>query len=127
MSGSDAAPVLAMVRFRLPDGPTGDFLDGAERALSALSQGAGYRSGRIARAIDDPGEWVLVTEWDGPGFWRRALGRFDVKMELTPLLTHAVDAPGAFEVLVDHDGPDMSPRRHGSALAPDAATATPGH
>jgi hypothetical protein len=70
---------------------------------------------------------VLVTEWDGPGAWRRALGGFDVKMELTPLLAHAVDAPGAFEVLVGQDGPAAPLRHHGSALAPDAATAAPGH
>ncbi|WP_238438126.1 antibiotic biosynthesis monooxygenase, partial [Frankia nepalensis] len=132
----DGAPVLAMVRFRLPAasgetaGPAArlvtEFAAGAERALAALGQAAGYRSGRLARAMDDPAEWVLVTEWDGPGAWRRALGRFDVKLELTPLLVHAVDVPGAFEVLVGQDSPAAAPRRHGSALAPDAATAAPG-
>ncbi|WP_083418234.1 antibiotic biosynthesis monooxygenase family protein [Pseudofrankia sp. BMG5.36] len=127
-----AAPVLAIVRFRLPAGSgetamAGEFAAGADRALTALGQADGYRAGRLARAVDDPDEWVLVTEWDGPGAWRRALGRFDVKIELTPLLVHAVDAPGAFEVLVGQDSPAAASRRYGSALAPDAATAAPGH
>ena len=123
--------MLAIVRFRLPAGSgetatTSGFAAGAEAALTALGQADGYRAGRLARAIDDPDEWVLVTEWDGPGAWRRALGRFDVKMELTPLLAHAVDAPGAFEILVGQDSPAVAAARYGSALAPDAATATPG-
>jgi len=130
------APVVAMLRFRLPagavgpagaSGPASGFAAGAERALAALGRAAGYRAGRLGRAVDAPDEWVLVTEWDGPGAWRRALGGFDVKMELTPLLAHAVDAPGAFEVLVGQDGPAAPLRHHGSALAPDAATAAPGH
>jgi len=125
--GFTGAPVLAVVRFRPPAGePAGEFAAGVERALTALGHADGYRRGRVARAIDDPDEWMLVTEWDGPGAWRRALGRFDVKLELTPLLAHAVDAPGAFEVLISQDGRAEHPRRHGSGLAPDAATAVPG-
>ena len=131
---SGPAPVVAMLRFRLAGasglggaaGSDAGFAAGAERALAALGRAAGYRSGRLARAVDDPDEWVLVTEWDGPGAWRRALGGFDVKMELTPLLAHAVDAPDAFEVLVGQDGPAAPLRHHGSGLAPDAATAAPG-
>ncbi|MBX6390879.1 MAG: antibiotic biosynthesis monooxygenase [Frankia sp.] len=128
--------MLAIVRFRLPadqaegteraDAAAAGFAAGAERALAALAQAAGYRAGRLARAVDDPAEWVLVTEWAGPGAWRRALSRFDVRVELTPLLAHAVDAPGAFEVLVGQDGPDGATHRHGSSLASDAATAAPG-
>jgi hypothetical protein len=121
--------VLAIVRFRLAGGAAAaeEFAAGADRALLALAQADGYRAGRLARAVDDPDEWVLVTEWAGPGAWRRALGRFDVKMELTPLLACAVDVPGAFEVLVSQDGPGATPRRFGSARAADAATAAPGH
>jgi hypothetical protein len=136
-----AAPVLALVRFRLSaptdeDGASGgqpaaaaagaEFAAAAERALAAFTRSVGFRSGRLARAVDDPDAWVLATEWDGPGAWRRALGGFDVRCELTPLLVHAIDAPGAFEVLVGQDGPTAPPSRHGSALAPDAATAGPG-
>jgi hypothetical protein len=112
-----AAPVLAVVRFQVPDDAAGAFAAGAERVLAALCGAAGFRAGRLARAVDDPGAWTLVTEWDGPGTWRRALGGFDVRLELAPLLAWALDAPGAFEVLVAHDGPGQPARRHGSALA----------
>lgn len=122
-----AAPVLAMVRFQVPDAVLGEFVTGAEGTLAALARARGFHSGRLARAVDDPDAWVLVTEWDGPGAWRRALGGFEVRQQLSPLLGWALDAPGAFEILVEQAGPGDAVRRHGSSLAPDAATATPGH
>ncbi|WP_307873935.1 MULTISPECIES: antibiotic biosynthesis monooxygenase family protein [unclassified Frankia] len=122
-----AAPVLAMVRFQVPDVAAAEFAVGADGSLAALASARGFRGGRLVRAVDDPEAWVLVTEWDGPGAWRRALGGFELRQLLTPLLGWALDAPGAFEILVDRDGPGDAVRRHESALAPDAATATPGH
>ncbi|WP_232303989.1 antibiotic biosynthesis monooxygenase [Pseudofrankia sp. DC12] len=121
-----AAPVLAMVRFQVPDASFGVFAGGAEATLAALAQARGFQGGRLARAVDDPDAWVLVTQWDGPGAWRRALGGFEVRQLLAPLLGWALDAPGAFEILVDRGGPGDAVRRHESSLAPDAATAAPG-
>jgi hypothetical protein len=122
-----AAPVLAMVRFEVPEDAGAAFAAGAERALAALAAAPGYRAGRLARAVDEPGHWALVTEWAGPGAWRRALGGFEARQALAPLLGWAVDAPGAFEVLLGQDSPTAPPTRYGSARAADAATAAPGH
>ena len=49
---------------------------------------------------------MLVTEWDGIGAYRRALGNYEVKLHATPVLARAIDAPSGFEqlVAVDADG-----------------------
>ena len=46
--------------------------------------------------------WVLVTTWEGPGAYRRALSSYDVKLHAVPVLGRAVDEPGAYEI-VDPD------------------------
>ncbi|MGN6606350.1 MAG: antibiotic biosynthesis monooxygenase family protein [Jatrophihabitans sp.] len=78
-----------------------DLVDEARRALTALAGRPGYLRGSLGRSTDDPTAWVLVTEWENVGSYRRALGNFDVKVGATPLLAGAADLPGAFETLVD--------------------------
>ena len=80
-----------------------DFLAEAQRALEVLAARPGFRSGRLARAADDPSAWVLITEWANIGAWRRALSAYEVKLESTPLLAQAADEPSAYEVLVAVD------------------------
>jgi hypothetical protein len=76
------------------------FQESAGSALDALAQRPGWRSGRIGRAADDATLWVLTTEWDSVGSYRRALSAYDVKVRAVPLLSLAIDEPTAFEVLV---------------------------
>jgi quinol monooxygenase YgiN len=78
-----------------------DFLARAEQALAALAARPGYLRGTLGRSTDDPAAWLLLTEWENIGSYRRALGAFDVKMHATPLLATARDLPGAFEPLLD--------------------------
>ncbi len=115
--------MVAQIAFVLPPAAAVAFPAGAQGALDALARAAGFRSGRLARALDAPESWLLTTEWDGPGPWRRALSSFEVRLALTPLLVHAVDAPGAFEVLAAA-GPAAGTFR--SDRAADADTAAPG-
>ncbi|MEX5631828.1 antibiotic biosynthesis monooxygenase family protein [Parafrankia sp. FMc2] len=124
-AGGPGAPVVAVLRFDVPEPERAGFAAAGERVLAALAAQRGFRSGRVGRSVDEPAAWLLVTEWSGPGAWRRALSGFDVRCELTPLLGWAQDAPGAFEVLHEREtgGPALS---HGSARAPDADTAAPG-
>ena len=82
----------------------------AERALAVLAERPGYRGGSAGPSVDDPQSWVLVTEWDRVGDYRRALGSFDVKMHAQPLLARARDLPSAFEQLVEI-GPDGTVQR----------------
>jgi hypothetical protein len=78
-----------------------DFAARARAALTALAARPGYVRGTLGRSTDDPAAWVVLTEWENVGSYRRALGGFDVKMHATPLLASALDVPSAFEPLLD--------------------------
>jgi quinol monooxygenase YgiN len=113
--------VLVVTRFDVPEGDAASFLPRARAALEAFAARPGYLRGRIGRAADDPGAWVLTTEWDGVGSYRRSLGAYDVKVHAAPLLALGRDEPSAFEVLaaVDTDG-DGTPAVQVSRRATDA-------
>jgi heme oxygenase (mycobilin-producing) len=81
--------------------PAADFPDRARAALAALAARPGYLRGTLGRSTDDPAAWVLLTEWENVGSYRRALGNYEVKLHATPLLAAALDVPGGFEALVD--------------------------
>ncbi len=89
----------------------------AEAALVALAARPGYRRGSLGRSTDDPGAWLLLTEWDDIGSYRRALGNYDVKLHATPLLADALDVPGGFEALLEV-GPGGEAARYDSDRNP---------
>jgi quinol monooxygenase YgiN len=91
--------VLVVNRFRVADHEAEAFRADLERARATLAGCAGYVGDRIGRNIDDPELWVLVTTWEGPGAYRRALSSYDVKLHAVPVLGRAVDEPGAYEVV----------------------------
>ncbi|SDT67307.1 antibiotic biosynthesis monooxygenase family protein [Actinoplanes derwentensis] len=93
--------MLVLNRFSVPPETLDGFRDQAHAALAALARTSGYRSGRLARALEDPAGWTLITEWESVGAYRRALGAFDVKVHATPLLALSLDEPSAFEVLAE--------------------------
>jgi hypothetical protein len=87
----------------------------AEQLLRMLAAKPGFRSGTLARSTDDAEHWVLVTDWDDVGSYRRAFGA-DVRMVAMPLMAHARDLPSAFEALVEVK-PDGAVTAHGSDRA----------
>jgi hypothetical protein len=89
--------VIVVNRFRVPDEDSSAFRADLERARDVVSLQAGYVAGRIGRNVDDPELWVLVTEWDGVGSYRRALSSYDVKLSAVPTLSRAIDEPSAYE------------------------------
>jgi quinol monooxygenase YgiN len=91
--------VIVVSRFRVPAADIPAFRDGLERAREALSTQAGYVGGRVGRNIDDPELWVLTTEWEGVGAYRRALSSYDVKLAAVPTLSRALDEPSAYETV----------------------------
>lgn len=78
-----------------------DFPDRAAAALSALAERPGYLRGSLGRCTDDQKAWVLLTEWENVGSYRRALGAYQVKLLATPLLAVALDLPSGFEALLE--------------------------
>jgi len=89
--------VIVVNRFRVPAGEQEEFRADLERAREALAVQSGFRCGRIGRNVDDPELWTLVTEWEGPGAYRRALSAYDVKLTAVPTLSRALDEPSAYE------------------------------
>ena len=94
--------MLVVNRFRVPGDAAETFRTDLERAHATLATCTGYLEGRIGRNVDDSELWVLVTIWEGPGAYRRALSSYDVKLYAVPVLGQAVDEPGAYEI-VDPD------------------------
>lgn len=110
--------MLVVNRFDVAEDGEELFLEQGKAALTALGACRGFVRGRLGRAVDEPGRWVLTTEWESIGTYRRALSNFDVKMYGTPLLAAALPEASAFEVLLDAS--DGAVAEHGGDLAADA-------
>ncbi|MDO3687510.1 antibiotic biosynthesis monooxygenase [Micromonospora sp. C28ISP2-4] len=91
--------MLVTNRFVVDAETVDEFTRSAHAALAALAARPGYLRGELLRALDDPDHWLLVTEWESVGAYRRALGGFDVKVTAVPLLARSVDEPSAYETL----------------------------
>jgi quinol monooxygenase YgiN len=89
--------VIVVNRFRVPETEQATFRNDLQRSLETLAAQAGYVSGRIGRNVDDQELWVLTTEWEGVGAYRRALSAYDVKLAAVPTLSRAMDEPSAYE------------------------------
>lgn len=96
--------MIALLQFRLDEAtPAEQFQADAEQALRLLAERPGFVRGTVGRATDDAGSWLLLTEWESVGAYRRGLGGYQVKLLATPLLSQALDQPSAFEQLVSID------------------------
>ena len=91
--------VIVVTRFDVPQDEGAAFQVRAEAALSAFGARPGFVRGRLGRSADEPTAWVLTTEWEGVGAYRRSLSAYDVKVEAAPLLGLGRDEASAFEVL----------------------------
>lgn len=91
--------MLVLNRFVVDDDQVEAFTARAHAALAALAAAPGYQDGKLVRALDEPRHWCLVTSWESVGTYRRALGRFEVRIDATPLLAESLDEPSAYEIL----------------------------
>jgi hypothetical protein len=91
--------LIAAMHFR-PNQDAETFQQQALATLTVLATCPGFVRGTVGRATDDDRAWILVTEWESVGAYRRGLGGYDVKLIATPLLAQAIDQPSAFEALV---------------------------
>jgi hypothetical protein len=99
VSSPTLQPVLVLSRYRVPDLDSVEFRGRAEDALAVLGEQAGFVRGHLGRNVDEPDLWVLSTEWESVGTYRRALSSYDVKIRAVPVMLHALDEPSAYEVL----------------------------
>ena len=68
-----------------------------DRLHLVLGLSAGFKSATVGQNLDDPTLWVLTTEWENVGSYRRALSSTRAKLEAIPVLARAIDEPGAYE------------------------------
>lgn len=79
-------------------GEPSDFLDRARRAVALLARRPGCERVELGRAVESPGEWVLVAVFASLTDYRRALSPFEVREHVVPLLAAARTAdPATFE------------------------------
>lgn len=91
--------MLVTNRFIIDEDAAEAFVTQAHTALATLATCPGYQRGQLLRALDDPRNWCLLTEWESVGSYRRALGGFEVKIHAIPLLARSLDEPSAYETL----------------------------
>lgn len=94
--------MLVVHRFRAPDPSDRDLRADLTTIHDLLAAAAGYVAGRIGRNLDDPDLWVLTTQWESVGAYRRALSTYDFKLHGQPLMVSALDEPSAYELVEPH-------------------------
>lgn len=115
--------LVVVTRYVVPEPDGAVFAEQAREALDALRGQPGCRRGHVGRSMDEPDRWLLQTEWDTVGGYRRALSSYDVKVRAVPVMYHAIDEPTAYEVLVEAGPSGLV--ESASDRAPGAATASP--
>ena len=99
--------MLVVTRLRTPSpDAAAELRVGLLRALDVLAAQPGWVGGDVGRNVDDPALWVLTTRWENVGSYRRALGSYEGKMHIQPLMVHALDEPSAYEVV--EEGTDLN-------------------
>lgn len=89
--------MIAIARFEQALSQSATFRAELEMVKEVLSQAAGFICARIGQNLDEPTLWVLTTEWENVGSYRRALSSTRAKLEAIPVLARAIDEPGAYE------------------------------
>jgi quinol monooxygenase YgiN len=120
-------PLVVVTRYVVPEAEAASFRERGRAALDALRTCPGCRRGHLGRSIDDPTRWLLQTEWESTGAYRRALSSYDVKLRAVPVMYFAVDEVTAYEALVEApDGPSGDLVDHDSDRDPGAGSASLG-
>ena len=89
--------MIAVARFELPLSQADQFRAELEAVKAVLSEASGFIGGTVGQNLDEPTLWVLTTEWENVGSYRRALSSTRAKLEAIPVLARAIDEPGAYE------------------------------
>ncbi|MEJ6608094.1 MAG: antibiotic biosynthesis monooxygenase [Candidatus Planktophila sp.] len=89
--------MIAIARFELALSQAANFRGELEAVRAVLEEASGFITGIVAQNLDEPTLWVLTTEWENVGSYRRALSSTRAKLEAIPVLARAIDEPGAYE------------------------------
>lgn len=92
--------MLAVNRLHANGDPEAQLTAELSVLIGILSTLAGYVRARAGRCIDEPDVWLLLTEWESVGTYRRAMSSHAVKTSGHPIFVRVLDEPGAYEVLL---------------------------
>ncbi|TCP54917.1 antibiotic biosynthesis monooxygenase [Tamaricihabitans halophyticus] len=113
--------MLLVCRFAVSEAEVAEFTERVAGALELLTAQPGCARGVLGRSMEQPERWVLSVEFDSVVAYRKALGPFEVRERVVPLLAEALlDEPADYEVLVHAEGGASG--RQVSVLAADAGT-----
>ena len=98
-------------RFRVPAEQQDQFRADLQRARETLAERPGLLAAGSAATPTTRELWVLTTEWESVGAYRRALSAYDVKLTAVPVLSRALDEPSAYELV--EPGTDLNTARPG--------------
>lgn len=73
----------------------------AKEAMKVLQARSGFVAGSIFHNADSPERYLVKTDWQDVGSYRRALGSMEAKVGVWPFLANMRDEPTAFEMLMD--------------------------
>lgn len=104
--GDTIPTVFVITRLRAPEGREAEIRQGLREALTIFASKPGYLGGDVGRNVDEPDLWAISTRWQNIGSYRRALGSYEAKMHIQPLMMHALDEPSAYEA--DEPGAEMN-------------------
>ncbi len=89
--------MIAIARFEQPLSQATDFRAELDSVKAVLGEAPGFISATVGQNLDQPTLWILTTEWQNVGSYRRALSSTRAKLEAIPVLARAIDEPGAYE------------------------------
>jgi quinol monooxygenase YgiN len=72
--------MIAIARFELPLAEAEKFRGELEAVRDVLAEAKGFLSGTVGQNLDEPTLWVLTTEWENVGSYRRALEFYSCKV-----------------------------------------------
>ena len=99
--------MIVILRFRVTPSEQAEFVERTGQAIRVLAERPGWSGGELGRNIDEPELWTLVTRWAGVGSYRRALGGYESKLHVVPLLSLAIDEPSAYLLLDELESEDL--------------------
>ncbi|TDT33838.1 antibiotic biosynthesis monooxygenase family protein [Naumannella halotolerans] len=88
--------MLVINRFRVTDAQRSEFDSRMATVIEVLSDKPGLVSIDLLRNLDEPELWVLASRWADVGSYRRALGGYESKLSVVPVLSMAIDEPSAY-------------------------------
>ncbi|MGO4957169.1 antibiotic biosynthesis monooxygenase family protein [Luteococcus sp. Sow4_B9] len=89
--------VIVINRFRVPRAARAGFEAQAAAAVELFQTKEGLIGLDLVQNLDDEELWSLVTRWENVGSYRRALGGYESKVTIVPLLSLSIDEPSAYD------------------------------